>query len=87
MPSNYPPGVTGNEPQICGSGLEDKCERCVEKADEEAALSTIPDAVIHCDGIGGLCEDCSYDLLKEAGFDPVELVEYIKGRITNDQSS
>ena len=55
--SNYPPGVTGNEPQICGTGLEGKCDRCIDRADYDLPFSSIPDGVIELDG-EWLCEDC-----------------------------
>lgn len=31
MPSNYPPGVTGNEPQIVGYDDGPKCQWCGEE--------------------------------------------------------
>ena len=54
----YPPVVTGNEPEIIGSGTEDKCARCLEKADEEMTLAGIPDSVVEVDG-EWLCQDCA----------------------------
>lgn len=59
---NYPPGVTGNEWQICGSGLEDKCERCMDKADPETRISAIPDGV---EDVGGawLCGECLAEVM------------------------
>jgi hypothetical protein len=50
MSGYYPAGVTGCEPQIIGDGLEDKCVRCVEKADEEMTASQIPDATTEREG-------------------------------------
>jgi polyferredoxin len=57
LSGHYPPGVTGNEPQICGTGLEDKCMRCADKADEDSTLASIPDGVIEYKE-EFLCVDC-----------------------------
>ncbi len=68
MNNNYPPGVTGNEPQICGTGLEDKCTNCVEKADEETTLAGIPDGEYEIED-KFLCTDCA---IEEMGADDFE---------------
>lgn len=53
----YPPDVTGSESHFNSLDLDDKCERCVERADEETRIASIPDGV---EEFGGewLCEDC-----------------------------
>lgn len=55
----YPPGVTGNEWQICGSGYEDKCERCLEVMDD-LLPSQIPDGEVFIDD-EFLCAECVLD--------------------------
>ena len=55
--SNYPAGVTGNEPQIIGTGTEDKCQRCLEMSDGETALKYIADGEFEVDG-EFLCAEC-----------------------------
>lgn len=53
--SNYPPGVTGNEPEIAGTPYDDKCRSCCET---DAPISAIPEGVIDTPDEGLLCLDC-----------------------------
>ena len=55
---NYPPGVTGSEPEICGTGNEDKCVRCMGMVDEDCPIARIPDGEIEVVG-EWLCEECA----------------------------
>lgn len=72
--SNYPPGVTGNEPQITGDppwGFEAECTRCRETfVPHSRALSDL----IHgetelgkpCGGIGVMLDDYWSDLMEQS---------------------
>lgn len=75
MNNNYPAGVSGNEPQICGSGLEDKCQWCVEIADHEFPASALPDAEFEIYG-EQVCVGCAKTRLQECGFNWKEILSY-----------
>jgi len=49
------------EPQIIGWGTEDKCSRCLERADPEVPLASIPDWEVEKDG-EYLCTECAEDI-------------------------
>jgi hypothetical protein len=51
---NFPAGVTGNEPQICGTGHEGKCEVCLDK---DMPLRAMNDGEYEIDGVW-MCEEC-----------------------------
>lgn len=77
---NYPPGVTGSEPEICGCRAEDKCYSCLENADENADFAAIPEHVIDTND-GAVCEDCLKNIITEAGIGWGDLVEHMKSVI------
>jgi hypothetical protein len=83
--NNYPPGVTGNEPQITG---EWPCEDCLGAGYFEDGDG--PDSCLSCDGSGIIPEDAwgpkelEQDLLKVLGkvFDGTfNIEEDIDGRL------
>ena len=61
---NYPPNVTGNEPEIIGTGLEDKCVICVENADDELTIDQISDGTHFVYG-EWVCDDCGVEKMEE----------------------
>ena len=73
MNNNYPPGVTGNEPQICGTGTEDKCIRCLNHSEDDAPISAVPDGVIEL-ADQFICMECLKAEMADIGLDFDELM-------------
>jgi hypothetical protein len=70
--------ITGNYGMNQFDGTEEKCVKCLSKADEESTLQSISDGVVEMEG-ELLCLEClKQKLEKEHFIDWEELVEAIK---------
>lgn len=61
MSGYYPPGVTGCEPEIIGTGYEDKCTSCLETGAPRDAIQegtiSVPEGNICIDCFEAWCEE------------------------------
>jgi hypothetical protein len=63
--SNYPPGVTGNEPYLKGAEWEQELERYCEVCEENAGITSPPQSGLaeSWDGlVSWTCDSCGHEV-------------------------